>query len=61
MLNERKILEARLADLRICLREAQSADLRQTIADSIALLEGYLSEAYEPEPATDLQHVAISN
>ena len=35
--------------------------LRQTIADSIALLEGYLSEAYEPEPAADLQHVAISN
>jgi hypothetical protein len=50
-----------LADLRICLREAQSADLRRTIVDSIALLEGYLSEAYEPEPVADLQRVAIPN
>jgi hypothetical protein len=59
--DERKRLEARLADLRICLREARTTDLRQTVADAIALLEGYLSAAYDRESTAERQHVAVSD
>jgi hypothetical protein len=51
--DERTRLETRLADLRICLRQTRSTDVRRTIVEAIALLESYLSAAYEPEPAAD--------